>query len=142
MDGSLIRPTVSRATVDDIPWILSLAHERYEAFDPGRVLVFLLETLKAPTAIILKGDHQDAVLIASTVVPPWHPKRKECHVLFLFARPGAHWQAVKLLRACISWARLQGCVKWRFHSDTSHDVGALARRVGARENKPMYVLEL
>lgn len=141
MDGASYLPVRCRTMVhDDIPWILSLAHERYGEFDPGGALTFLLQALRSPITLMLRTE--SAFLIANHVAPPWWPKRRECHVMFLCAGEGAHWQAVGLLRESVAWARLQGCVRWRFHSETGFAVDALCRRVGAHEDSPRYAIDL
>lgn len=138
--GVLIEPAYRRITPDDLPWMMSLAYERYGPYDPGGTLLFLLESLRSPRALMIRSE--DAFLIAATVAPPWYPKQRECHVAFLCAKAGCHWQAIKLLRESVQWARLQGCVRWRFHSETDHDVGALCRRIGASPDTPRYRIDL
>jgi len=138
----LLRPAYRKVVADDIPWMLSLAHERYGAFDPGGALSFLLQALNSPLTLLLRSCARDAFLIAATVTPPWYPTATECHVMVLCAKPGAHWQAIKLLRGSVEWARLRKCVRWRFHSETQHDVAALCRRIGATPDSPRYVIDL
>ena len=143
MDGStLIGIGVHRVVYDDIPWMMSLAYERYGPYDPGGALLFLLQGLKSESTVMLRSYRKDAFLIASWIAAPWWPNKRECHLVFLCARTGAHWQAVKLLRESIVWARLQGCTRWRFHSDTENDIGALCRLLKAREDSPRYVIDL
>lgn len=122
--------------------MFSLAYERYGPYEPGGTLLFVLQALNSPGAMILRNEARTAFLVASTVAPPWWPKQKECHVVMLCTKAGAHWQGVKLLRESIGWARLQGCVRWRFHSETGHSVDALCRRVGARADSLRYVIDL
>lgn len=138
----LLPPTSPRIVAGDIPWILSLASERYRQFDPGGALTFLIQALQSQTTLMIRTEQKSAFLIASTVSAPWYPKELDCHVMGFCAKPGAHWQALKLLRESVAWAKLQGCVRWRFHSETEHDVGALCRRVGARQDSPRYLIEL
>lgn len=138
----LLPPASPKFTHDDIPWALSLAYERYGAYEPGKTLLFVLQALRSPDALILKNEARTAFLVANAVASPWWPDQLECHVMMLCTKPGAHWQGIKLLRESIDWARLHSCVRWRFHSETAHDVGALCRRVGAREDSPRYVIDL
>jgi len=128
-------------TFDDMPWVLSLAHKRYPTFDPGGALRFLAIVIPAPQALTIRSE--GAFLIASHVAaPPWYPDQPECHVMALCAEAGAHWEAARLMRRSVAWAREQGCVRWRFHSETEHLIGALAERVGARKDSPRYVIDL
>lgn len=127
-------------TIDDIPFILSLAHDRYRPFDPGRTLVWLLECLRNPSMLLLRDD--DAFLIASIATPSWHPKESGCHVIFLCAREGKHWQAVKMLRHSIEWAREKNCVDWWLSSETEYKIDAMAKRMGAKAEVLRYRLDL
>lgn len=138
----LLPPASPKVEVADLPWVLSLGYECYGPYDPGGVLRFLLGAVNSPDILAIRSEDKNAALCASIVIPPWYPKAPECNVLLICARKGSHWQAVKLLRESISWARLRGCVVWRFHSDSKHGVGALALRVGAREDTTRYVMDL
>lgn len=136
---SLASPKVE---VADLPWVLSLGYECYGPYDPGGVLQFLLGAINNPNILAIRSEDKNAALAAHINIPPWYPKSPECNVLLVCARKGSHWQAVKLLRESVAWARLRGCVIWRFHSDSVHDVGALAKRVGARNDTARYIMDL
>lgn len=131
----MIRPI----TADDVPWGMSLAHRRYESFDPGGALIVLGTALRSSTALAIRSDH--GFVIANIVAPAWFPRKRDAHILWLCVEEGHHWEAVKLLRASICWAKEQGCRRWWFDGDTEHEVGALAERVGARE-VPRYRIDL
>ena len=120
--------------------MLSLAHERYRSFDPGRTLAWLAGMLQNPNALVIRTA--SAFAIATVLTPAWHPKEPECHVLFLCAAEGKHWQAVTLVRETVRWARERGCLKWWFSSETEHDIEMLARRVGAEPAVMRYCLNL
>lgn len=124
---------------DDVPWVLSLGHQRYPSFDPGGGLIALTAAMREPTAIALRTDH--AFLVATVVVPVWNPRRPECHILALCCADGAHWEGVQLLRRSRAWAVEQGCLRWWFWSETEHRVGALAKRVGASLGAQRYVID-
>lgn len=123
----MIRPI----TADDVPWGMSLAHRRYEEFDPGGALIAIGQAIRSPGALAVRSDH--GFLVAHVVASGWFPKKREAHVLWLCVEEGHHWEAVRLLRASICWAQEQNCTRWWFMADTEHDVEALAERVGARE---------
>ena len=142
MDGSLTQESLSTRrliTVNDIPWILSLAHERYRPFDPGRALSWIVDAINNPRSCCIRSD--DAFCFAGLGGYFWFPKEPECFVVLLCAAEGKHWQAVRLLRETIEWAREQGCTKWWLSSDTDYEFRALAKRVGAVE-RPRFLLDL
>lgn len=132
----MIRPI----TADDVPWGMSLAHRRYdEAFDPGGALIAIGQALRSPKALAIRSDH--GFLVADILTPGWYPKQKNCRIVWLCMEESYHWEAVKLLRASIAWAKDHGCQRWIFTSETDVPIAALAERVGARV-EPSYVIEL
>src|SRR3974377_1060121 len=86
-------------TPDDLPWILSLAYERYRPFNPGTTLTWLVHVMRAPPALALRTEH--AFLTGNILFPPWQPKDLEFTVIFLCTVPGYHWQAAGLLRRSV-----------------------------------------
>jgi hypothetical protein len=133
-------PPYRTLVLDDLPWCLSLGHRRYGSYDPGGALSFLAAAFRAPLMLCIRTDN--AFLVASSVTAPWRPKEPECHVMVLCAEQGAHWEAARLLRRSVAWAREQGCVRWRFHSETSNMVDSLCVWVGAKQDSPRWVLDL
>ena len=58
------------------------------------------------------------------------------------AEEGHHWDAIKLLRASLEWAKEQGHKRWLLSSsETDHPIGKLAERIGAQA-LPFYGLKL
>lgn len=123
----MIRPI----TADDVPWGMSLANRRYEErFDPGGALVAIGQAMRLPTALAIRSDH--GFLVANILASLWFPKKRTCQILWLCVEEGYHWEAVKLLRTSVAWAKDQKCTRWWVDSETEHEVAALAERVGAR----------
>lgn len=127
-------------TFDDIPWVLSLAYERYRPFDPGTTLTWLVQILRRPEALAIRSDN--AFLIANIVTGVWQPKERDCHVIFCCAADKHHWEAVRLVKQSVTWARGCGCRKWWFSSETDFDVEPLALRAGAKPDVMRYSIDL
>lgn len=143
MPDALSEVTHSRPiTVEDVPWILSLAHRRYtKTPDPGTTLKWLMQVINSPNeALAIRSDHAFCVAIYS--VPPWWPNEPEVHIAVLVADKGAHWQAIRLLKDTIAWARGRGCARWWLSSETDYDFEMLAKRVGARPRVMKYEVPL
>lgn len=141
MHGSVKILGVRACTVNDLPWILSLAHRRYTRKpDPGTTLAWLARVFEAPDGLAIRTEQ--AFLAAVLHIPPWWPDDRECHIQALVAAPGYHWDAVRLLRASIEWARVKDCVRWYLSSETDYDFAALARRVGAVPGHVKYKIDL
>lgn len=126
-------------TADDVPWGMSLAHRRYESFDPGGALIAIGQAMSLKTALAIRSDH--GFLVANITRYGWWPDRRNCHVLWLCVEEGHPWDACKLLRASVEWAKAEGCKRWWLTSETEHAVASLAERIGARV-EPSYVIEL
>ena len=84
----------------------------------------------------------DAFLIGVINIIPWAPADLEFTVMLVCADEGCMWQAVKLLRFSIEWARKRKLVDWRLSSETEFEFGAIAKRLGAIEISPRYSLRL
>ena len=127
-----------RCTVDDLPWILSLAHRRYtKTPDPGTTLAWLARVLNSPNeALAIRSS--GAFTVALLSAPPWWPNELECNIAVLVADKACHRQAVSLLRETSAWARGKGCVRWWLSSETDYDFEALAKRVGAKPGVMKY----
>lgn len=141
MDGSLLQQFRMReVTADDLPWIMTTGYERYGPYDPGRTLVYLLECIRSPRSLFIRSDK--AFVIAVDIMPVWRGRNGECHVLLCCAIDGGHWEASRLLKETIRWARDRKCAKWFFGSETDTDVSALAKYVGATKPQHRYCIDL
>lgn len=130
-----------KCTVDDLPWILSLAHRRYtKTPDPGTSLSWLVRCLQTPLALVIRSEGAFCTAIIETQA--WWPGEPECHIAVLVADKGHHWEAITLLKTTISWARANGCARWYLSSETDFDFEMLARRVGAKPGVMKYRLDL
>lgn len=131
---------IRRVTVGDLAWVMSLGYRRYGPYDPGKILMYLLDVMKAPEALFIRTEN--AFLLAAVIRPVWGSKNnEECNVLALCCDEGAHWQGIKLLRRSVEWARERGCQNWWFASETKYDVSILSKRVGAKVAPPRYKIE-
>jgi len=124
----------------DLAWVMSMGYRHYGPYDPGTTLEFLVRYFNSQDTLKLRTN--DAFLLAVQVRPAWRPTEAECHVSALCAEHGAHWQAMKLLRYSVAWAKALKCDRWRFHSETSSRIDALAKRVGAYQDTPRWRIDL
>jgi hypothetical protein len=126
----------------DLPWMHRLFRLRYpNNYDANTADTWFAETvLKCPT-LFLSIRTKDAFLIALLSNKPWLPDDFEVFVIVVAADHGKIWQTPTLLRHSIDWAKRRGAKKWRFQSDTTHDIKPLMRRVGATAEEPRYIVE-
>ncbi|HEX3521258.1 MAG TPA: hypothetical protein VHT52_04135 [Stellaceae bacterium] len=129
----------------DIPWMLDLAKRRYGddgTYDyVGAEQWFRNIALKGPM-VFLPIRMSGSFLIAMVSCLPWMPNNFECNIVWVVADDGCMWQALALLKVSVEWARRRRCTEWRVASETEHEMGALAKRLGALEITPRYKLRL
>lgn len=134
-------PAIRRVVLNDLPWLLSVAYQRYGAYDPGPILTRLAEMMQRPDWLVMRSAH--AFAISNLFVPAWRTQAEpECNVVILCAEPGGVWDAVRVLRESVRWARQKGCTAWWFGSETEVDISAIARRVGGVKALPRYRIGL
>ena len=131
-------------TEHDLPWLLDLCGRRY-----SRKQYDFLTATGWYTNIVLKNPMvflpirtRDAFLVQSIMTVPWMPRQMQANIVLLCAEPDTAWQVLRLLRMAIQWGKDHNCVLWGITSDTEFDLEPLARRLGAVEIKPRYVLNL
>lgn len=130
-------------TEDDIEWGIALGRERYgDRWDEESTLGWFRNVcLKGPLLFYpIRTDNAFCITLLSVL--PWFPTEWEANVIFICAMDGKHWEALKLLRASVEWARKRKATYWRICSETEFDVGPLAMRVGAQEISPRFLLRL
>lgn len=135
----LVEPWV--CTEADIPWLIDLGKRRYGAgFDYVTTEGwFRNQVLKQPV-LFYPARMPNAFAISMLSLKPWLPSHIECHVVFVCAEEGALWEAMKLMRASIDWARARRCNIWWLTSDTDYDLYPMAKRLGASEISPRFVV--
>ena len=135
----LVKPRL--LTEDDVPWLFYLCRKKYsQRYDAAATeLWFRNIVLKSPI-LYLPQRTDNAFCISMLTVQTWLPAEFECHIMFMCADDGAMWEAMKLIRASIEWAKSRRCTVWKVASDTDIELAAMARRVGATEVYPRYTL--
>lgn len=126
---------------DDIEWGIDLALRRYpERFDLLAGENWMRNVvLRQPWMFFsIRTDNAFCITLLATI--PWLPGDMEANVVAVCAEPGRGWEAAKLLRVSLEWAKRRKCTEWRFRVETEYDIGPLARRIGATELPPCYVV--
>ena len=127
----------------DIQWLLFLGKKRYgDGFDYVTVEGWFRNIVLKSPLMFYPIRTANAFLIAMLSVNPWTPSEFECNTVLICADDGAMWEAVKLLRASIEWARARKCKRWRMSSDTEYDLAPMAKRLGAIELSPRFTIEM
>ena len=140
-DTVLLDPWMT--TENDLPWLISLGKKRYGSqYDYTTVEGWYRNIVLKSPLMFHAARTQNAFAISMISCLPWTPSEFECNIVFICADDGAMWEAMKLLRDSIEWARIRKCVRWKLSSDTETDVYAMAKRLGATQISPRFSLEL
>lgn len=130
-------------TEQDILWVVWLGRKRYpKNYDPWGAEGWLRNTVLKQPLMFLPMRTNRAFCVSMISVKPWTPSENECHVAALCADDGAMMEAIKLLRWSIEWAKLRKCSVWSMSSDTEYDFEMLARRIGAKEIGPRFIMRM
>lgn len=128
-------------TENDIGWAGDLGRKRYPArFDSFTTEGWFRNIVLKQPVMFLPQRLSHAFCISMLSILPWLPSDVECNICFICADDGHMWQAMKLLRASVDWARMRKCNHWRLSSDTDYDLAVMARRIGAVEVTPRFVI--
>src|SRR5262245_5495391 len=130
-------------TEADYPWLHYLCKKRYSRdYDSDSTAGWFKNIVLKSPLMFFACRTQDAFAITMLSVTPWLPNSIEANLVFICADDGCLWQSIRLLRSSIDWAKRRRCTLWRMSSDTDYDLAPLARRLGATELSPRFILRL
>jgi hypothetical protein len=130
-------------TESDLPWLEYLCVKKYSSrFDPTSTEGWYRNIVLKNPLLFYPARTQNAFCISLISLVPWLPNDLECSVIMICAEDGAMWDAARLLRASIAWAKSRKATTWRICSETDFDLAQIARRVGATEIWPRFILRL
>jgi len=134
------RLTFQRITPDDWSDLLAIMEECYKTpFDPEAVYRWGMAALQNPTIIAVRSA--DAFGLAQAAGLPWLPKEIHGCQLYIAMRPKAVWQGVRIMRIMANWCTgVMGAVDYQFGEATGMRMEIFAKRLGARPNRPTYIL--
>lgn len=115
----------------DAPWMLDISRRRFGSdFDQIACEGWFFTEVLPKYGLYLPIRTSNAFLIALLNSMPWEPSVLRAHVLLLVSDEDAVWEAIRLLRASVEWARSRKCKSWHYHWDEG-DALTLCARVGA-----------
>jgi len=140
-DTSLLEPWALGE--NDLPWLISLCKKKYSGrYDSISTETWFRNVVLKNPLMFHPTRLAHSFQISMLTCTPWLPAEFECHIVFVCAQDGYLWEAMRLMRASIDWARMRKCTRWRISSDTEFEFEGFARRLGASEISPRYTLEL
>jgi hypothetical protein len=130
-------------TLADLPWAYQLCKRRYPRnYDADTTAKwFVNRVLSNPLQFhAIRSDH--AFVICQIEAWPWTGRELECSVMFTCVEEnvrGAIYEALELHRQSQEWAYQHGAYRWHLWSDTSFDLGPMARRLGCEQVSSRYI---
>jgi hypothetical protein len=130
----------------DLPWAYALCKRRYPSrFDADTTAAWFVNlVLSNPLQFLaIRSDH--AFVIAHLEAMPWTARELEVSVMFTCVEEdarGAVFEALELHRQSMEWGRARNAVRWHLWSDTSFDLGPMAKRLGCEAASSRYIKTL
>lgn len=125
----------------DIDWMHALGKKRYSSkYDLVTTEGWFRNVVLKQPVLFYPARMPNAFCISMLSLTPWSPSEAECNVVIVCADDGCMWEAMKCLRSSIEWGRARRCSVWRLSSDTDYELGRMAKRLGAMEISPRYLL--
>jgi hypothetical protein len=130
-------------TEADLPWLRMVCAKRYppDKFDPYCMEGWFRDTVLKQPLLFCPLRTDNAFLIVMLCCVPWTPATFEANVVAVCADDGGMWEALRLLRVSVEWAKLRKCSSWRLTSEND-DLSMLACRIGATETSPRFEMDL
>ena len=131
---------IRRAGPDDVDFILEVARHVYPLFDEGNARQWLAAALQQPVCAIFRGEV--GVAVGTVSAPFYWPSEVRGFLVFIGSMDPRRAEGVRLARSVVEWAKTMGATSLRFGSQTDCSLAVLARRLGAKEERPAYLLEI
>ena len=125
-----MRPMIRQATLDDIPFIMELAKEKYPTRDVEKAAPWAAWCIKNPDRLVLVGPSS----MGCAQVDWRYGHECKARLDVLAARPGPIWEALRMLRLMLNWARQKGAIgNFILDANTGIDFGPFAERLGGKK---------
>lgn len=121
--------------------ILDIAQDVYrQPFKRSDARLFCHRILGSPDTAFMRLN--DSVIVAS-IVEAYFGGPRRCFLMYVFGKDGPTriWDVMKLLRAVEDWRKHRGAESFHFGEDTGIDFTPLAKRLGAKLDKPTWKIE-
>ena len=143
MNALFRNSTIRHATVDDLPFMLEIAKERYGARVQDREgLAYVRWCITQPSHMVLVGLNSFGIAQISV---RYGYERKARLAMLAARRQNKAWiEVLQMVRVMVNWAALNKAEgAFRIDADTGVDFGPLAKRLGGEPvNEPAYDIPL
>ena len=123
------RKFIRRASLDDMPFIIGMAKEKYPARQIEQGIPWMEWCIGSPERLVLVGPN--SVGVAQVDWRYGFERRGRLDMLASRPQAGAPWEAFRMVRMMLAWAKEQGAQgTFRLDADTGIDFGPFAKRLG------------
>lgn len=124
---------VRRVTLRDLPelcdWAIPRFRERHPRITIGGMWPMLTTAIANPDCChFVMTDN--AVGLFATEIAPYEPMTVVCDVFVTGRDAGCAFEVTRIYKEGMAWAYELGAIEYRFGSDTTTDLSAIAERVG------------
>jgi hypothetical protein len=133
---------VRRATILDVDDCLAIARESYAGYeyDEDVARTWAISSMLNPNIAFFRTDRAFGGVALAPVF--YEPGPGHGVAVFLACRKDAPFQLCQILRSMIAWSRSRGATKFDFGEDTGMNLAVLAKRIGAKQGRPHYRVDL
>ena len=129
------RPMIRQATLDDIPFIMALASEKYPGRDVEKDRPWASWCIQNPDRLVLIGPNS----MGCAQVDWIYGHECKARLDVLAARPGPFWEALRMVRIMVNWARQKGAIgTFKLNAETDVNFAPFASRLGGRKVTTTY----
>ena len=123
------RKFIRRASLDDMPFIIGMAKEKYPARQIEQGIPWMEWCIGSPERLVLVGPN--SVGVAQVDWRYGFERRGRLDMLASRPQASAPWEAFRMVRMMLAWAKEQGAQgTFRLYADTGIDFGPFAKRLG------------
>ena len=123
------RKFIRRASLDDMPFIIGMAKEKYPARQIEQGIPWMEWCIGSPERLVLVGPN--SVGVAQVDWRYGFERRGRLDMLASRPQASAPWEAFRMVRMMLAWAKEQGAQgTFRLDADTGIDFGPFAKRLG------------
>lgn len=133
---------VRRLEENDRTWLVDLCRRRYPPhYDIGAAENWISHAVVRNPVQFYATRSPNGFQITNLTANAWTPRDFTADVTVILCDFGHVWEALPLLRDSMKWARERRAIRWRFETDTEHDLAPIMKRLGVPPVTPRYCLD-
>lgn len=127
------------ATVEDLDDIIEIGLSRYPEFHVENTRRWAEQAISNPNMLFVRSDNGFGVAGLTSFF--YEPNVKRATMMYLCTREHSRMEGYRILKMMIQWAKILGATSFHFGEETGIDLSPLAKRLGAKVDRPSYRIE-